>query len=137
MHDASHQIIPDLRKMNSDLPSIPASLVGVRVRPRCLFASLFSSPAASHGEVSEADNKAIPMAPSKQRCTYVLDDDPCSEIQEEGLMVIQRGYAIYSSVQMRSPSEFECAANGGPNEMAVFESYLVAGFWGDHSVTHG
>ncbi|KAF2581163.1 hypothetical protein F2Q68_00004964 [Brassica cretica] len=51
MHDASHQIIPDLRKMNSDLPFLPASLVGGRVKPRCLFADPFSSPVASHGEV--------------------------------------------------------------------------------------
>ena len=130
MHDASHQIIPDLRKMNSDLPSLPASLVGGRVRPRCLFADPFSSPAASHGEVPEADNEAVPMAPSKQRCSYVLDDGPCSEIQEEDLMAIRRRYAIHSSVQMRSSSEFERAADGGPNEMAVIEAYLVAGFRG-------
>ncbi|KAF2589817.1 hypothetical protein F2Q70_00039086 [Brassica cretica] len=32
MHGASHQIIPDLRKMNSDLPSLPALLVGGRER---------------------------------------------------------------------------------------------------------
>ncbi|KAF2576234.1 hypothetical protein F2Q70_00003798 [Brassica cretica] len=61
MHSASHQIIPDLRKMNSDLPSLPASLVGGRVRPRRLFADPFSSPATSHGEVPEADNEAILM----------------------------------------------------------------------------
>ncbi|XP_013601234.1 PREDICTED: uncharacterized protein LOC106308640 [Brassica oleracea var. oleracea] len=98
MHSASHQIIPDLRKMNSDLPSLPASLVGGRVRPRRLFAYPFSSPATSHGEVPEADNEVILMAPLKQRCSYVLDDGPCSEIQEEDLMAIRRKYAIHSSV---------------------------------------
>ena len=71
MHSASHQIIPDLRKMNSDLPSLPASLVGGRVRPRRLFADPFSSPATSHGEVPEADNEAILMAPLKQRCSLI------------------------------------------------------------------
>ncbi|KAL0789844.1 hypothetical protein Bca101_006090 [Brassica carinata] len=100
MHNASHQIIPDLRKMNSDSPSLPASLVGGRVRPRCLFADPFSSPAASHGEVPEADNEAIPMAPSKQRCSYVLNDGPCSEIHEEDLMAILRRYAIHSWVPL-------------------------------------
>ncbi|KAF3548639.1 hypothetical protein DY000_02007479 [Brassica cretica] len=100
MHNASHQIIPDLRKMNSDSPSLSASLVGGRVRPRCLFADPLSSPAASHGEVPEADNEAIPMAPSKQRCSYVLDDGPCSEIHEEGLMAILRRYAIHSLVPL-------------------------------------
>ncbi|KAF3535393.1 hypothetical protein F2Q69_00023149 [Brassica cretica] len=130
MHGASHQIIPDLRKMNSDLPSFLASLVGGRVRPRCLFADPFSLTAASHREVPEADNEAILMAPSKQRCSYVLDDRPCSEIEEEDLMAIRRRYAIHSSVQMRSPSEFERAADRGPNEIAVFEAYLVAGFRG-------
>jgi len=112
MHGASHQIIPDLRKMNSDLPSLPASLVGGRVRPRRLFADPFSSPATSHGEVPEADNEAILMAPLKQRCSYVLDDGPCSEIHEEDLMAIRRKYAIHSLVQMRSPSVFERAADG-------------------------
>uniref|UniRef100_A0A0D3DS05 Uncharacterized protein n=1 Tax=Brassica oleracea var. oleracea TaxID=109376 RepID=A0A0D3DS05_BRAOL len=130
MHGASHQIIPNLRKMNFDLPSLPASLVGGRVRPRRLFAYPFSSPATSHGEVPEADNEVILMAPLKQRCSYVLDDGPCSEIQEEDLIAIQRKYAIHSSVQMRSPSAFERTADRGPNEMAVFEAYLVAGFRG-------
>ena len=130
MHGAPHHIIPDLRKMNSYLPSLPASFVGGRVRPRRLFTNPFSSPATSHGEVPEADNEAIPMAPSKQRCSYVLDDSPCSEIEEEDLMAIRRRYEIHSLVQMRSPSEFERAADRGPNEIAVFEAYLVAGFRG-------
>ncbi|KAL0826721.1 hypothetical protein Bca101_050398 [Brassica carinata] len=84
--------------MNSDLPSLPASLVGGRVRPRCLFADPFSSPAAVHGDVPEADNEENPRSPSKQHCSYVLDDGPCSEIQEENLMAIRRRYAIHSSV---------------------------------------
>ncbi|KAG2282802.1 hypothetical protein Bca52824_054022 [Brassica carinata] len=84
--------------MNSDLPSLLASLVGGRVRPRCLFADPFSLTAASHREVPEADNEAILMAPSKQRCSYVLDDRPCSEIEEEDLMAIRRRYAIHSSM---------------------------------------
>ncbi|KAG2283036.1 hypothetical protein Bca4012_051713 [Brassica carinata] len=83
--------------MNSDLPSLPALLVGGRVRPRRLFADPFSSPATSHGEVPEADKEAILMAPLKQHCSYVLDNGPCSEIQEEDLIAIRRKYAIHSS----------------------------------------
>nr|VDD08825.1 unnamed protein product [Brassica oleracea] len=81
--------------MKSDLP---ASLVGGRVRPCRLFADPFSSHVASFGEVSETDSEAIPMAPLKQRGSLVLDDGPCSEIQEGGLKVIRRKYGIHSSL---------------------------------------
>ncbi|KAF3527965.1 hypothetical protein DY000_02043282 [Brassica cretica] len=76
MHDASPQIIPDLRKMNSDLPFLPASLVGGRVKPRCLFADPFDNLLllTEKSEVPEADNEAIPMMPLKQRRSYVLDE---------------------------------------------------------------
>ncbi|WZY77808.1 hypothetical protein YC2023_024192 [Brassica napus] len=87
-----------------------------RVRPRRLFADTFSSPATSDGEVPEADNEAILMVPLKQRCSYVLDDGPCSEIQKEDLMAIRMKYAIHSLVQIRCPSAFERGADGGPNE---------------------
>ena len=105
--------------MKSDLP---ASLVGGRVRPCRLFADPFSSHVASFGEVSETDSEAIPMAPLKQRGSLVLDDGPCSEIQEGGLKVIRRKYGIHSSVQMRSSLEFERAPDGGPGEIAIFEA---------------
>ncbi|KAL0875977.1 hypothetical protein Bca101_025682 [Brassica carinata] len=36
------------------------------------------------GEVPEADNEAVPLAPLKHRCAYFLDDGPHSEIREEG-----------------------------------------------------
>ena len=98
--------------MNSDLPT---SLVGGRVKPCRLFADPFSSPVASFGEVSETDSDAILMAPLKQRGSFVLDDGPCSEIQEGGLKVIRRKYGIHFLVQMRSSLEFE---------------YLIAGFRG-------
>ena len=70
------------------------------------------------------------MAPLKQRGSFVLDDGPCSEIQEGGLKVIRRKYGIHSSVQMRSSSEFERAPDGGPSEIAIFEVYLISGFRG-------
>ncbi|KAF2587157.1 hypothetical protein F2Q70_00037424 [Brassica cretica] len=46
-------------------------------------------------------------------------------------MAIRRRYAIHSSIQMRSRSEFERAVDGGPSEMAFFEAYLVAGGVGE------
>ncbi|KAL0826472.1 hypothetical protein Bca101_050149 [Brassica carinata] len=49
------------------------------------------------------------MAPLKQRGSFVLDDGPCSEIQEGGL---------------------KRASDGGPGEIAIFEAYLIAGFRG-------
>ncbi|KAF2562728.1 hypothetical protein F2Q70_00017764 [Brassica cretica] len=113
--------------MNSDFP---ASLVGGRVRPCRLFADPSSSLVASSGEVSETDNEAIPMAPSKRHGSLVLDDGPRSEIQEGGLKVIQRKYRIHSSVQMRSSLEFERAPDGGPGKIAIFEAYLIASFRG-------
>ena len=113
--------------MKSDLP---ASLVGGRVRPCRLFADPFSSHVASFGEVSETDSEAIPMAPLKQRGSLVLDDGPCSEIQEGGLKVIRRKYGIHSSVQMRNSLEFERAPDGEPGEISIFEAYLIAGFRG-------
>ncbi|KAF2555673.1 hypothetical protein F2Q68_00015458 [Brassica cretica] len=113
--------------MNSDLP---LSLVGGRVRPCCLFTDPFSSPVASFGEVSETDSEVIPRAHLKQRGSLVLDDGPRSEIQEGGVKVMRRKYGIHSSVQMRSSLEFERAHDGGPGEIAIFEAYLVAGFWG-------
>uniref|UniRef100_M4FH79 Uncharacterized protein n=1 Tax=Brassica campestris TaxID=3711 RepID=M4FH79_BRACM len=98
---------------------------GGRVRPRRLFADTFSSPATSDGEVPEADNEAILMVPLKQRCSYVLDDGPCSEIQKEDLMAIRMKYAIHSLVQIRCPSAFERGADGGPNEWPSNKCNLV------------
>ena len=55
---------------------------------------------------------------------------PRSEIHGGGLKVIRRKYGIHSTVQMRISLEFECAPDGGPGEIAIFEAYLVAGFRG-------
>ncbi|KAG5392731.1 hypothetical protein IGI04_022694 [Brassica rapa subsp. trilocularis] len=118
---------PLFKKMNFDLPT---SLVGGRVKRCRLFADPLSSPVASFREVSETDSEVIPMAPLKQCGSFVLDDGPCSEIQEQGLKVIQRKYGIHSSVQMRSPLEFEHASDGGTGEIAIFDAYLIAGFRG-------
>ncbi|KAG5393281.1 hypothetical protein IGI04_023244, partial [Brassica rapa subsp. trilocularis] len=41
-----------------------------------------------------------------------------------------RKYGIHSTVQLRISLEFECAPDGGPGELAIFEAYLVAGFRG-------
>ncbi|KAG2266412.1 hypothetical protein Bca52824_073491 [Brassica carinata] len=43
---------------------------------------------------------------------------------------MRRKYAIHPSVGMRSPTEFERAPDGGAGEVAVYEAYLEAGFWG-------
>ncbi|KAF2561604.1 hypothetical protein F2Q70_00016784 [Brassica cretica] len=65
-----------------------------RERPCRLFADPSSSHVASFGEVSETDSEAIPMAPLKQHGSFVLDDGPCSEIQEGGEIVIFEAYLI-------------------------------------------
>ncbi|KAF2573144.1 hypothetical protein F2Q70_00005164 [Brassica cretica] len=67
--------------MNPDTPAFPSSFVGGRTRPRHLSADPFSSPTSVWGEISEADNEAVPMAPLRQRRSYFLDDGPRSEIQ--------------------------------------------------------
>ncbi|KAF3550464.1 hypothetical protein DY000_02007596 [Brassica cretica] len=67
--------------MNPDIPAFPSLFVGDRTRPRRLFADPFSSPTPAWGEVPEADNEAVPMVPLRQRCSYLLDDGPRSEIQ--------------------------------------------------------
>ncbi|KAL0749422.1 hypothetical protein Bca101_031425 [Brassica carinata] len=116
--------------MNLDLPAFPASLMGVRIRPRCLFTDPFSSPIPAWGEVPEAGSGAVLMSPLRQRRSCFLDDGSRSEIREEDLPDIRRKYAIPPSVMMRSLSGFERAPDGGMNEVAVFEAYLEAGFRG-------
>ncbi|KAL0749485.1 hypothetical protein Bca101_031488 [Brassica carinata] len=114
--------------MNPNTSAFPSSFVGGRTRPRRLSADPFSSPNSVWGEISEADNEAVPMAPLRQRCSYFLDDGPRSEIQEESLINIQKKFAIPPSVVMRCPSEFERAPDGGSDEIAIYEGYLEAGF---------
>ncbi|KAF3561805.1 hypothetical protein DY000_02014990 [Brassica cretica] len=116
--------------MNLDLPAFPASLMGVRIRPGCLFTDPFSSPIPAWGEVPEADSGAVLMSPLRQRRSCFLDDGSRSEIREEDLPDIRRKYAIPPLVMMRSLSGFERAPDGGMNEVAVFEAYLEAGFPG-------
>ncbi|KAF2570970.1 hypothetical protein F2Q70_00002682 [Brassica cretica] len=66
--------------MNTDTSAFSSSFVGGRTRPRRLSADPFSSPTSVWGEISEADNEAVPMAPLRKRCSYFLDDGPRSEI---------------------------------------------------------
>ncbi|KAL0846970.1 hypothetical protein Bca101_020216 [Brassica carinata] len=83
------------------------------------------------GEIPEADSEAVPMAPLRQRRLHLLNSDgPRSKICEGELANIWRQYLIHPLVEMRSPSEFERAPDGGMNEVAVFEAYLEAGFRG-------
>ncbi|KAG5407919.1 hypothetical protein IGI04_014038 [Brassica rapa subsp. trilocularis] len=112
------------------ISDLPASFVGGRVRPCCLFADPFSSPIASFGTASKTGSEAIPMAPLKQHERFTLDDGPRSEIYEGGLKAIRKKYGIHSLVHMKSPSEFERAPDGGPRGIAIYEAYLVAGFRG-------
>ncbi|KAF3545522.1 hypothetical protein DY000_02007601 [Brassica cretica] len=114
--------------MNPDILAFPSLFVGGRTRPRRLFADPFSSPTPVWGEVPKADNEAVPMALLRQRCSYLLDDGPCSEIQEEDHANIRKKFAIPPSVVMRCPSEFERAPDGGADEIAVYEAYLEAAY---------
>ncbi|KAL0689714.1 hypothetical protein Bca4012_089392 [Brassica carinata] len=70
------------------------------------------------------------MAPLRRRRSCFFDDGPRSEIREGDLDNMRRKYAIHPSVGMRSPTEFEHAPDGGAGEVAVYEAYLEAGFWG-------
>ncbi|KAL0886287.1 hypothetical protein Bca101_010270 [Brassica carinata] len=119
-------------KMNNytELPSFPDLFVGGHARPHCFSADPFSSPIPAWEEVLEANREAVPMAAMKHPHSYLLDSSPCSEGQEEGLMQIRRKYGVPRSVEMRRSSEYERAPDGGDNEIAVFETYLEAGFRG-------
>ena len=101
--------------MNPDLLTFPSSLVGGRSRPHYLSTDPFSSPIPFWGDVPEADSEAVPLAPLRQHRSCFFDDGPRSEIREGVLADTQRKYAIYPSVGMRSPSEFERAPDGGAN----------------------
>ncbi|KAG2311898.1 hypothetical protein Bca52824_023455 [Brassica carinata] len=111
-------------------PDLPASFVGGHARPCRLSADPFSSPIASFRTASDAGSEGVPMAPLKQHDFFALNDGPCSKIRERNLEVIRRKYGIHPSVQMRSPSEFERAPDGGSGEIAIYEAYLVPGFRG-------
>ena len=84
----------------------------------------------SWGDVPEADSEAVPMAPLRRLCSCFFDDGPRSEIREGDLANMRWKYAINPSVGMKSPTEFERAPYGGAGEVAVYEAYLEAGFWG-------
>ncbi|KAF3568238.1 hypothetical protein DY000_02014399 [Brassica cretica] len=86
--------------MNPELLMFPSSLVGGRPRPHRPFTDPFSSHVPSWGDVPEANGEAVPMAPLRRL------------------------------LGMRSPIEFERAPDGGAGEVAVYEAYLEAGFWG-------
>ncbi|KAL0759083.1 hypothetical protein Bca101_075233 [Brassica carinata] len=70
------------------------------------------------------------MAPLRRLRSCFFDDGSCFEIREGDLANMRRKYAIHPSVGMRSPTEFERAPDGGAGEVAVYEAYLEAGFWG-------
>ncbi|KAG2275816.1 hypothetical protein Bca4012_044063 [Brassica carinata] len=71
---------------SSNLPAFPASFVGGFIRPCRLFADPFSSPVPSWGNVPEADDEVVPVAPLRQHRSQLPDDDaPCSEIREDEL----------------------------------------------------
>ena len=88
--------------MNPELLAFLSSLVGGRPRPHRLFTDPFSSPIPSWGDVPEADNEAVPMAPLRFRRSCFFDDGPRSEIREGDLAYMRRKYAIHPSVGMRS-----------------------------------
>ncbi|KAF3556688.1 hypothetical protein F2Q69_00012840 [Brassica cretica] len=116
--------------MNPELLMFPSSLVGGRPRPRRPFTDPFSSPVPSWVDVPEADSEAVLVAPLRRRRSCFFDDGPRSDIREGDLVTMRRKYAIHPSVGMRSPTEFERAPYGGAGEVAVYETYLEAGFRG-------
>ncbi|KAF3598669.1 hypothetical protein F2Q69_00035096 [Brassica cretica] len=116
--------------MNPELLMFPSSLVGGRPMPRHPFTDSFSSHVPSWGDVPEADSEAVSMAPLSRRRSCFLDDVPRSEILEGDLANMRRKFTIHPSVGMRSPTKFERAPDGGAGEVAVYEAYLEASFWG-------
>ncbi|KAF3584711.1 hypothetical protein F2Q69_00028780 [Brassica cretica] len=70
------------------------------------------------------------MAPLRRLRSCFFDDGPHSEIREGDLANIRRKYLIHPSVEMRSPTEFERAPDGGAGEVTIYEAYLEAGFRG-------
>ncbi|KAG2275905.1 hypothetical protein Bca52824_058460 [Brassica carinata] len=116
--------------MNPKPLSFLSSLVGGRARPHRPFTDPFSSLVPSWGNVPEADSEAVLMAPLRTLRSCFFDDGPRSEIREGDLPNIRRKYLIHPSVEMRSPTEFESAPDGGAGEVAVYEASLEAGFRG-------
>ncbi|WZZ44789.1 hypothetical protein YC2023_041048 [Brassica napus] len=70
------------------------------------------------------------MAPLRRLCSCFFNDGPHSEIREGDLDNMRRKYVIHPSGGMRSPTEFEHPPGGGAGEVAVYEAYLEASFWG-------
>ncbi|KAL0802517.1 hypothetical protein Bca101_057693 [Brassica carinata] len=81
--------------------------------------------------VPDADNEAIPGAPSWRRRFRLSDkedaDSPRSTIGEGDLAGIRRRYSIPESVKLRCAGEFERAPDGGLDEVAIFEAYFEVG----------
>ncbi|KAL0885854.1 hypothetical protein Bca101_009837 [Brassica carinata] len=103
--------------MNSESSLFPSAFVGGRVKP-CLFSDdPFSSPISSWERTLGTDDEEAPMAPLKQRRSYLLDDGPCSRVCGEDLTEIRNRYAIPPS---RAP-------DGRVDEVAIYEAYLEAG----------
>ncbi|KAL0745134.1 hypothetical protein Bca101_100991 [Brassica carinata] len=84
----------------------------------------------SWGDVPEADSEEVPLASWRRLRSCFFDDGPRSEIREGDLANMRSKYAIYPSVAMRRPTEFERSPDGGAGEVAVYEVYLEAGFPG-------
>ncbi|KAF3552051.1 hypothetical protein DY000_02007523 [Brassica cretica] len=120
--------IPVLNSRHAISSNWPQSNSSADFQPRRLFTDPFSSPIPSWGDVLEADNEAVPMAPLRRRRSCFFDDGPRSEVREGDLANIRRKYTIHPSVGMRSPSEFERAPDRGASEVAVYEANLEAGF---------
>ena len=87
----------------------PAASVGGYVKPHLFLDDPFSSPVSSWERVSGTDDEAAPIAPLKQRRSYLLDDGPRSQVRGEDLVEIRRRYVIPSTVGIINPSEFERA----------------------------
>ncbi|KAL0802798.1 hypothetical protein Bca101_057974 [Brassica carinata] len=106
---------------------VEAASIGGHVKPRLFSDDPFSSPVSSWERALGTGGEATPMAPLKQRRSYLLDDGPRSRVRGEDLVEIRRRYMIPPSVGIRSPSEFQRAPDGGVNEVAIYEAYLEAG----------
>ncbi|KAL0713311.1 hypothetical protein Bca4012_020289 [Brassica carinata] len=106
----------------------PIPYVGGRARPRYPSARLMSPV-----NLPEANNEAIPGAPSRRRRFHLSDeenaDGPRLTIGEGDLAGVRRRYSIPESVKLRCAGEFERAPDGGVDEVAIFEAYFEAGFY--------
>ncbi|KAL0885864.1 hypothetical protein Bca101_009847 [Brassica carinata] len=101
--------------MNSESSLFPSAFVGGRVKP-CLFSDdPFSSPISSWERTLGTDDEEAPMAPLKQRRSYLLDDGPCSRRAPDGRVDEVAIYEAYLEAGVRS---------GVPSLVAEVSSYF-------------